>query len=163
MYRCYILCVQPMMHASTKLESTGCKKTRKQKYNTGENDSVQATRRKTIFRGTAYHCRVAKASKVTHPVFGTCSFASFPKRVLATPLFCKNPRWVQIIMLFLHLESITFVRRWFLKNPGDVVRTIETMIWSSSLPWKESTLNTVFSQTRPAFLKAFSIALRWAS
>ena len=135
----------------------------RQESDTRESNDVRATMRIGIFDGTAYHCRAAKAGKVTHPVLCTCSLASFPTRVFATLLFCKNPRWVQIIILFLHLESMTFVRRWFFINPGREVRTIETMMWSSSLPWKESTLNTVFSQVSFASFKAFSIMLRWAS
>jgi hypothetical protein len=75
-----------------------------------------------------YHRLRGRSFKVTQPVLGTCSFANFPRRVLAVDCLCKNPRWVKIIILFLHLESMTFVRLWFFMNPGDDVRTIETMI-----------------------------------
>ena len=120
-----------------------------------ENDQIQA-------KGINYQRWTAKSSNVTHPVLGTCSLANCPTRVFAAPLFCKNRRSVKIIIL-LHLESMTFVRRWFLMNPGADVRTIETTMWSFSFPWKESTLNTVFSQGSPAVLSAFSIAFRSAS
>ena len=110
-----------------------------------------------------YHICAAKASIVTHPVLGTCSLARWPTSVLATALFCKNPRCVKIIILFLHRDNMTFVRRWFTMNPGDEVRTIETTMWSSSFPWKESTLKTVFSHVRPPLFSASSIAFRWAS
>ena len=133
---------------------TGCKNAETKRRKSKRNNRVQAT---------AMNYHRAKSSNVSQPVLGTCSLANFPTRVFAAPLFCKNRRCVKIIILFLHLESMTFVRRWFFMNPGADVRTIETTMWSSSFPWKESTLNTVFSQGSPAVLSAFSIAFRCAS
>ena len=128
---------------------------------------VQATganlQHQTVQLAATHHRPDTESCKVTHPVLGTCSEANFPTRVFATLFLNKNPRWVKIIMLSLHLESMTFVRLLFFMKPGDDVLTIETMIWSASFPWKESTLKTVFSQGRPAFLSAFSIAFRCAS
>lgn len=69
-----------------------------------------------------------KPCRVIQPVFGMCALANFPTRVLATAGLCKNMRWVKITMLFLHLESMTFVRLWFFMNPGAYVRTMETMM-----------------------------------
>ena len=126
---------------------------------------AQATDRRirNIPQEPLYHFCVAKFSIVIHPILGTCSLASCPTSVAATALLCKNPRCVNIIILSLHRDNMTFVRRWFLMNPGDEVRTIETTMWSSSFPWKESTLNTVFSHAMPPAFNAPSIAFRWAS
>jgi len=78
----------------------------------GRNDRVQATEVNPRYRTgpTAYHRPEANFCKLTQLDFDTCSLASCPTRVLATPLLFMNPPWVKINMLILHLESMTFTR-----------------------------------------------------
>lgn len=64
---------------------------------------------------------------------GPHSAASFPiSDFEAFPV--ANARLVQIVMLCLQRDSMTFVLREFAKKPTLSERTTEMIMWSSSLP-----------------------------
>lgn len=106
--------------------------------------------------------------------------ASCPTSVPAALPFVTKSRFVQMIMLFLHRVSMTFVLREFFKNPTPWVRTRETIMWSSSFPvgsvsqilpacqgnywpWKESTLKHLSSRGSFANPSWCSIVDLWPS
>jgi hypothetical protein len=69
----------------------------------------------------------------SHPS-GSMVAASFPTSVLAASPVVTKSRLVQIIILFLHRVSMTFVLRTFSRNPTPLERTREMMMWSASFP-----------------------------
>lgn len=70
------------------------------------------------------------------PLFSIQCEANRPQSVLLTSFLNKNFLLLQMSMLVLHRESITFIRRSFFKNPKPPERTRLMMIWSSSFPYE---------------------------
>lgn len=105
--------------------------------------------------------------------------ANLPTSVLDA-LLERKARLEQMTMLCLQRVNMTFVRRWFIRNPGPFERTTEMMMCSSSFPlqkkvtlcqrhlfgnkpWNESTLKTLSSHGSFSRLRIVSMKDLWAS
>jgi hypothetical protein len=144
-----------------KAEYTGCKTAQTREVQ--EKTASSKRRDEPRFDGTRLPHMSSQSFQSHPPGPRDVLLSELPDKGPRDGFFCKNKRLVQIIILFLHRESMTFVRRWFVMNPGarspddrndDVVCFV--------------TLEGVDVEYRvlpceSCGLRAFSIALRWAS
>lgn len=100
-----------------------------------------------------------RTSRLSSHPSGPMAAASFPTSVFATLPAVTKLRLVQMIMLFLHRVSMTFVLRTLFKNPTRWERTRETMMWSSSFPAGNRQINPSAFQNLLALERVYVKAL----